>query len=141
MSILSRRHQTVIYFVGIALLAVLPACASDRSAEPTMLAGPVQAEIINTRGPIPTQITGATQPIQTQITGTPTVQIAGMPTVQLAEKHSAEAWEYSTMEAGLDLAGLVQQLNIVGKQGWQVVAELPGSRTSTVLLLKRLIHR
>src|SRR5205823_5463523 len=113
----------------------------DRSQDRTMLAGPVQAEIIKSREPIPTQITGTTQPIQTQITGTPTVQIAGTPTVRLAEKSSAEAWEYSVMESGVDLTGLVEQLNKLGRQGWQVVAELPGARTSTVLLLKRLVTR
>jgi hypothetical protein len=130
--------------VGLALVAILPACASDRSQDRQdrmTLSGPVQAEIIKSREPIPTQITGTTQPIQTQITGTPTVQIAGTPTVRLAEKSSAETWEYSVMESGVDLTGLVEQLNKLGRQGWQVVADLPGGRTSTVLLLKRLVTR
>jgi hypothetical protein len=134
----SQQYSRIAVIVGgLALLVMLPACASDHSQERTMLTGPVQAEIIKSREPLPMQITGTTQPIPAQITGTPTVQIAGTPTVQLAEKSSPESWEYSVIESGVDLTGLVEQLNKLGKQGWQVVAELPGGRTSTVLLLKR----
>jgi hypothetical protein len=136
MSISTRRGQNQMLLAGVALLAVLPACASDRSAEPTMLAGPVQAEIIKSREPIPTQITGTPM---VQLSGTPTVQLAGIPTVQLADKVSSEKWEYTIIESGPNLSHLVEELNQLGRQGWQVVAELPGGRMSTILLLQRRV--
>src|SRR5919198_1418527 len=106
---------------GILLIAT--GCASDREAQPTPMTGPLQAEIVKSREPIQTQITGVTRPIPTQITGTPVVQITGTPTVQLADKDNGQrmGWEYSIIEAGTDLTVVVEQLNQLGKEGWEVV--------------------
>jgi hypothetical protein len=132
-------REAVLTTAATVLLASLLACASDRTeSNAPVIAGPLQAEIIKSREPLPTQIIGVTRPIPTQITGTPTVELAGTPTVQLLQSpDQPKAWEYSIMEAGADLSAVVEQLNRLGKQGWEVVAEMPGGRATTVLLLKR----
>jgi hypothetical protein len=144
----------------LCVLLMMPGCATRSGGEPanpvlitnrtagqavpTEISGasrPVPTEIAGTTKPIPIEIATDGKPLPTQVIAMPPVQLAGTPTVHIigsqAMKAERQNWEYSVFEAGPDMGMLVEQLNQLGQQGWEVTAELPGGRSSTLLLLKR----